>query len=294
MGSRMSRHLLKAGHQLSLHDLKKETATTLLGEGATWARNLAQLASDTEIVFTSLPTPEAVQEVILGKRGVVESISSGAVVIDTSTNSLDVVMEVSGALVKKGVNFMDAPISGGIGGAQTRDLSIMASGDEHVYQRVKPVLDLMGDKVMYCGPVGHGTICKLCHQLFGSGMTQMAAEVLSLGVRAGVDFATLVEAISKGVVGRNLPLHGWQQRQEASVHTGPSSIPLRLMAKDIRLACELGRKFLVPMELGNIVEQRYVESLGRGWAELDSRVMRQLQEERAGVQLRFDVQRSVR
>jgi len=289
----MSRHLVNAGHELSIHDLREETAAPLLKEGTTWASNAAQAARDSKIVFTSLLMPESVKDVILGRGGVVEGASPGAVVVDTSTNAFDLVLELSQALGKRKIHFMDAPVSGGIEGAETRDLCIMASGDKGIYERVRPVLDLMGDKVLYCGPVGHGTVCKLCHQMFGSGMAQVAGEVLSAGVKAGVDFATLVEAMSKGAVGRNLPLQGWRQRMQETARTGPPSVPLKLMVKDVRLACDLGRRFLVPMEIANIVEQRYLDALGRGWGELDARVVLQLQEDKAGVQLRSDAQRHI-
>ena len=99
-------------------------------------------------------------------------------------------------------------------GAETRDLCVMAGGDEAAYQRVKPVLDAMGDKVMYCGPIGNGTICKLSHQLFGSIMRQGMHEVLIAGAAAGVPVETLVKAISQSNAGKNPPFHNWERPAE--------------------------------------------------------------------------------
>lgn len=287
MGRHLAGHLLEGGHELTVRDLRQDAASDLLERGAQWASSPAEAARRKDVVFTSLLMPEDVREVVLGQDGVINEIEPGSVLVDTSTNSLDVVLEIGDAMSAKGVYFIDSPVSGGARGAETRDLCVMASGDRDAYDRIKPVLDLLGDRVMYCGPVGHGTICKLCHQLFGAGMSQIAQEVLSVGVKAGVDIMTLAEAMSKSAAGRRPPFAGWRKgpARGGFDDTGPYAVSLRLLNKDISLACELGRKFTVPMDLCNIVAQRFREGLNRGWGDMESRGLIRLQEERAGVRL---------
>lgn len=282
----MSRHVLDGGHEVTVHDIRRDAAAPLLEEGALWASDPAETARGKEIVFLSLPLPRDVKEVVLGDKGVVHGAHPGQVVIDMSTNSLDTVLELGEQLSARGVHFMDVPVSGGVRGAESRDLCVMAGGSREDYDRVKPVLDLIGDKVMYCGPVGHGTVCKLCHQLFAAGISQVIAEVLTTGVKAGVDLMTLVETMSKSAAGKHPPLSGWLKGPpKGDYRPTPYSFTLRLMRKDVSLACELGRKFDVPMEIGNIIEQRFIAALNRGWGDMETGILLRLQEERAGVRL---------
>ena len=223
----------------------------------------------------------------LGDQGIIEGVSPNGVVVDLSTNSLSTVRELHRVFrEQKGIEFMDIPVSGGVRGAIERSLRVMAGGDEATYTRIKPVLDVMGDKVMYCGPAGNGTICKLSHQLFGAILGHGTAEVLTMGVKAGVSLEILVEAISKGATGKNPPLHAWRTgAAERNFEPDPLTFFLELARKDIRLACEIGREVNVPMEVANIVEQRMIEAMNRGWGGKKAGITRLLQEEKAGVQL---------
>lgn len=288
IGTPMARHLLEGGHQLAVHDAVKEHARELLEMGATWTSTPAEAARGREVVFTSLPGPREVEAVALGANGILEGAGPGCVYVDLTTNSLATVKKVHQAFQQKGLQMLDAPVSGGVRGAISRDLIVMTSGDEATYRRIKPVLDLLGDKVTYCGPIGNGTICKLCHNLMGAGIGQVVAEVLTLGVKAGVPLETLADAISKGASGKVPPLTNWRDGTFKGEFEGtPLSFYLELMRKDVRLACEMARDVDVPMEIANIVEQRYIEAMNRGWARRASNAVVLLQEERAGVKLRL-------
>ena len=287
MGNPMAKHVLEEGHEFTVHDLRKEAAANLLEMGARWATTPAETSEGQDITFTSLPVPRDVQAVCLGDQGIIEGVSPNGVVVDLSTNSLSTVRELHRVFREQsGIEFMDIPVSGGVRGAIERDLCVMAGGDEATYARIKPVLDVMGDKVMYCGPAGNGTICKLCHQLFGSILGHGTAEVLTMGVKAGVSLEILVEAISKSATGKNPPLHGWRTgAAERNFEPDPLTFFLELARKDVRLACEIGREVNVPMEIANIVEQRMIEAMNRGWGRKKAGITRLLQEEKAGVQL---------
>ncbi len=284
MGKPMATHVLRAGFEMKVHDLNQEAASDMLESGAAWADSPAEATDGSDVVITCLPMPHHVEAVGLGDDGIIEAANANTVVADCSTNSLAMVKRLHAAYAAQGITFMDVPVSGGVLGAQNRDLCVMAGGDEATYRRIKPVLDAMGDKVMYCGPIGNGTVCKLSHQLFGTIMRQGSYEVLTAGAAAGVPLATLVAAISQGASGKNPPFENWK-RPDNEFAANELTFYLELAAKDVRLANEIGRDHGVPMDLGNLVEQRMIEALNRGWGKLDAGAVSKLQQERSNVDL---------
>ena len=132
--------------------------------------------------------PQDVEKVCLGKDGIIETIKEGTIILDASTNSLSMVKKLDKLFEQKGVEFLDCPVSGGVVGAMKKDMSIMVGGLESTYEKIKPALDAMGDKAIYCGPVGSGTICKLSHQLFSGLLLSITTEVLTSGVKAGMQW----------------------------------------------------------------------------------------------------------
>jgi 3-hydroxyisobutyrate dehydrogenase len=285
MGRPMATNLIKAGHPLTVHDLRREAASQLLEMGARWAETPREVAEQSEVVFTSLPGPREVEAVALGEQGILSGATSGSLYVDLSTNSPTLMRRIYQAFKGKGVAVLDAPVSGGPYGAATRDLAIMVGGDREAYDCIKPVLDAMGDKVVYCGPIGSGSVCKIVNNLISLGVAVLLAEALTLGVKAGVDMKTLFEVISRS--------SGWTRRMESRftrfLFKGnfTPGFALALATKDIGLATELGRELGVPMEVSNLVHQRFIEAIGRGWGERDSDAIVLLQEERTGVQLRI-------
>lgn len=290
MGNPMARHIVEGGHQLTVHDINEAAARNLLQKGATWAGSPAEVAKTSEVVFMSLPMPRDVQVVCLGPGGIMEGIARGSIVADLSTNSPRVVRELHQVFKeRKSVEFMDIGVSGGPRGAATRDMSLLVGGDEATYQRIKPLLDLLGDKPVYCGPIGNGAVAKLCHNLFAYLLQWSIAEVLTLGVKAGVKLPTLVEAISNSGMGKAPPFESWRAGKATfDFEPDPYGFALELARKDVGLACEMGRELGVPLDLGNLVEQRLIEAMNRGWGKKKAAIVRLIQEERAGVSLRLD------
>ena len=284
MGKPMAMNVLAGGFDMKIHDLNRNAATDLLEAGAEWADSPREAAMGRDVVFTCLPMPHHVYSVGMGDDGIKDGVESGTVVVDSSTNSLDMVKQLHSEYAAKGIQFLDVPVSGGVIGAETRDLCVMAGGDEASYQKIKPALDAMGDKVMYCGPIGNGTICKLSHQLFGSIMRQGMQEVLIAGAAAGVPLETLVKAISQGAAAKNPPFKNWQ-RPPTEFEADERTFYLELAAKDVKLANQIGRDHGVPMELANIVEQRMIEALNRGWGKLKAEAIIMLQQERSNTDL---------
>lgn len=282
MGGGMAANVLKAGYELVAHDIRREAATPLLENGASWAATPAELAAECDVVLTSLPGPREVEAVALGDGGVLEGMRAGGVYIDMSTSSPTLIRSIAERFADKGANVLDAPVSGGPVGARTGRLAVMVGGDRDVYERVKPALDAIGDRVGYIGGVGSGSIAKLMHNCIGYGLQTIVAECLTLGVKAGVDAAPLFEAICNGSVGRGSTFANTYPNTYLAGNFDPPSFALRLAHKDVGLALELAREYGVPMSVGSIAYQEMTAALNRGWADKDSRIAMLLQEERAG------------
>ena len=285
MGNPMASNLVKAGHQLTVHDLKREATTNLVEMGAKWADSPSEAAAGNEVVFTSLPLPRDVEAVALGEKGILEGATTGTIYADLSTNSPTVIRRIHRACQEKGVIVLDAPVSGGVYGAAEGTLVVMVGGDEGAYSRVKPALDAIGNTPIYCGPIGSGMVCKICNNLVAIGVGELIAETLTLGVKAGVDLAILVDVISNGS-GSSRRLTERNPRFLFKGNFKPG-FATALASKDIRLATDLGRELGLPMEVSNIIDQRHVEALARGWGAQDSDSVAKLQEEKAGIQLRI-------
>ncbi|PPQ31038.1 NAD(P)-dependent oxidoreductase [Rhodopila globiformis] len=282
MGAGMASNLQKAGHDLVVHDLTRQAASKHLAAGAAWADSPRAVAETCDLVFTSLPTPPDVQKVGLGEDGLVAGFRRGAAWFDLSTNAVDVVRSLHAALADKGVDFLDAPVSGGPHGAASGRLAIWVGGDRAVFDRYQPVLAAMGDQAAYIGPIGAGTIAKLVHNASSAAVNVVLAEVFTMGIKAGVEPLALFEAVRQGASGRSrmfdrLADHFLTGRYE------PADFALRLLHKDVSLACQLAREVQVPMRLTNLALMELTEALNRGWGTRDSRVGALLQQERAGI-----------
>jgi 3-hydroxyisobutyrate dehydrogenase-like beta-hydroxyacid dehydrogenase len=290
MGRHMAMHLIEAGHELTVHDLRREAAEPHLAAGARWADSPAELAGDVELVFTSLPGPAEVETVALGEKGLLAGMRPGSVWFDLTTNSPALIRRLHALFAERGVHVLDAPVSGGPRGAQTRRLALWVGGDEELFRRYKPVLDAIGDQPYYVGPIGTGSVAKLVHNCAGYAIQCALAEVFTLGVKAGVDPLALFKAVRNGAVGRRRTFDGLVE-QFLPGKFEPPAFTLRLAHKDVSLATGLARELHVPMRMADLALEELTEALNRGWGERDSRVAMLLQEERAGVEIRVPEER---
>ena len=283
MGSWMALNVRKAGYELKVHDIRRETAKPHLEAGAVWADTPAELARDAEVVLTSLPGPREVESVGLGERGLLSSMRRGTAWFDLSTNSPTVLRRIGKDFQDRGVDLLDAPVSGGPTGARTGKLALYVGGSRAAFDRHKKLLDAMGDQVMYVGPIGAGTVAKLAHNCASFVVRAAIAEVFSLGVKAGVDPLPLWHAMRQGAGGRRRTFDGLDQFLQG--HFSPANFMLKLAHKDMTLATELGRELLVPMPLAQLTYVNMTEAMNRGWGDLDARSSMQVQLERAGVKI---------
>jgi 3-hydroxyisobutyrate dehydrogenase-like beta-hydroxyacid dehydrogenase len=282
MGAGMASNLQKAGHDLIVHDLTRQAASKHLNAGATWADSPRAVAEACDIVFTSLPTPADVQKVGTGEGGLIEGFRRGSAWFDLSTNAVDVVRSLHAIFAEQGVDFLDAPVSGGPKGANSGRLAIWVGGEKPVYDKYHAVLAAMGDQAAFIGPIGAGSIAKLVHNASSAAVNVVLAEVFTMGIKAGVEPLALFDAVRQGASGRNRMF----DRLSDHFLTGsydPADFALRLLHKDVSLACQLARDVQVPMRLTNLALMELTEALNRGWGTRDSRVASLLQQERAGI-----------
>ena len=280
MGRPIAANLQRAGHALAVHDVRKV-------EGFDQKGSAAEAAAGCEVLFTSLPGPAEVEAVASQVRS---SLAKGAAWFDLSTNSPNVVRRIAAEMEKRGVDFLDAPVSGGPKGAQSGKLAIWVGGNQSVYQKFLSVLKVIGDQPCYVGPVGAGSVAKLSHNIASFTVQTALAEIFTLGVKAGVEPVALLRALRQGATGRKrtfdrLPEHWLPGRFD------PPDFTVRLAQKDATLALEMAREFGVPMQVGRIALAELDECVKRGWAERDSRITMTLQEERANVSVRVPPER---
>ncbi len=195
------------------------------------------------------------------------------------------IRRLHGIFAEKGIAVLDAPVSGGVPGARNATLAVMVGGDEQVYQRIKPALDGIGDKVSYVGAIGAGAVAKLVHNMIAIGSMQLLAEAFTMGVKAGVPAEALFTQVQNGAYGQGMLLRALP-RMIFKGNFDRVSFALKLARKDLGLATELARENNVPMPLANLVEQDLLTALAHGLGELDSSAAFTVQEDRAGVKVR--------
>ncbi len=287
MGGSMAYNTIQGGHGLVVHDIRRESATRHLEAGATWADSPREVAEASDIVFTSLPGPTEVEAVFLGEDGILQGMSAGKVYFDLSTSTPNLIRRIHDIASGQGVDVLDAPVSGGPRGAESRNLAIWVGGDKDVFDRCRPALDAIGDKAYYVGPIGCGAVAKLVHNCAGYVIQTALAEVFTMGVKAGVEPLALWQAVRRGAQGRRGTFEGLAEHLLPG-NFDPPDFALRLARKDVDLAVSVGREYDVPMRLANLALQEMTEAMNRGWGDRDSRVAMLLQEERAGVEVRVD------
>jgi len=286
MGGPMALNMIKAGHTLTVYDVRREAAEPHLAAGAQWAESAAAVAAQSEVVVTSLPGPKDVESVALGEGGILSKLARGAVYADLSTNSPTVIRQLNATFKAKGIEMLDAPVSGGIVGARAGTLAVMVGGSKEAFERIKPVLDAIGDKVSYIGESGAGAVAKLVHNMIAICSTQLLAEAFTMGVKAGVAPEALLKVVQDGAYGQGMLLSGTMPKMVFRGNFDRVSFALKLARKDLGLATEVGRENNVPMPIASLVEQDLLSAIANGLADKDSTAAFTVQETRANVKVR--------
>ncbi len=263
MGRGMAANILRAGYPLTVWNRTAERTAALAASGAHVAASPAAVAAASDIVITCVSDTPDVREVILGSQGVIHGARTGSLVIDMSTISPEATQQIAAALVARGVDMLDAPVSGGSEGAAKGTLSIMVGGSAQAFQRALPVLKTMGQRITHVGPNGAGQTVKLVNQVIVVGNCLAMCEGLLLAQAGGVDLQKALEAISAGAAG------SWmlsQRGPQILVRDWRPGFTITLQQKDLRLVLEAADQLGVPLPSTALIFQLYrtLESRGLG------------------------------
>ena len=289
IGQPIAEHIAEAGFSMVVTDIREDAAAPLVRRGAKWANSARAVAEQSDVVCTCLPGPKEMEEVALGRDGIAEGMRAGSVYVDHTTNAPTLVRKVHDVLANKSIGMLDAPVTGGMEGAQRKELTVLVGGAEGTLQECRPVLEAMSKSVMHVGDIGAGSVCKLMFNCAGFSAVQAIVECITLGIKAGVDPEKLVEMFQKSDTGSGY----MNVRLPATLFQGnfePPRFALGLAYKDIALATELATTYEVPMDLARTCAQRMSEAMSRGWGGMDSSIFLTLQEDRAGVKIRVGKQ----
>lgn len=283
MGYPMARHLLAAGHRVALwsHTASKASELAAKGDGLACATP-REVAENADIIFLCVGDTDMSAKVTLGEDGIIEGLRPGAIVADCSTVAPAYARRAAATLAEKGAHFLDAPVTGSKPGAEGATLTFMVGGDQAVYEKVKPFMELMGKRFYYCGATGLGLHAKLSQNLILSNLLQAFNEGMVLAAKAGVDPELMLDildnsAAKSGLVSFKAP---YVFRRDFS-----TNFSTRWMHKDIGLMLETGNDLNVPLPLTSLTRQMFQMAIAKGVADEDMCSTIKVLEEVAGVQV---------
>ena len=267
MGSIMVKRLLNAGYTVRLFNRSKDKLTPLLELGAIEATSIAEVAQASEVIVTSLSMPEDVEEVYLGKNGIITNAKQEAICIDTTTVGSDTSKYIYKQAKEEGIHYLDAPVSGGPEGAENGTLTIMVGGDSIPYQKVSPLLKELGSHVELLGPSGAGSTTKLINQYLVAVHSLAAAEAVIASRAQGIQTDQLL-AILKSSYGDSKILRRHIENFIIPNNFEPGGA-LKYLLKDLRLANHLHHESGLKEYLGEFVEKRLEQGVSAGHSNLD-------------------------
>jgi len=261
MGKPMARNLLKAGYALTVYSRRRETVEALMAEGAQGAYSPREVGERSTVVITMVTDTPDVQQVVLGSDGILSSLPSGETIIDMSTISPTATREIAVATQTKGIHFLDAPVSGGEGGAIAGTLSIMVGGEASTFNTCLPILQAMGKNIIHVGPSGSGQLVKLCNQIAVAVTNLAMSEALIFAAKAGVNLELMHQAISGGAAG------SWQLSNLAPRIFQRDFAPgfmVKLQQKDLRLVLQEADRLQLALPATSLVHNLFnaLESMG--------------------------------
>ncbi len=284
MGKPMAISLMKKGFDLTVHNRSRAVVDELAAMGASPAGSPEEVVRESEMVLTCLPTPEAVETVYLGPKGLLPAVRAGQILVDHSTVSPVTSRKLFAAAGEREAYFLDAPISGGVPRAEAGTLTIMVGGEEGVFQRARPLLEAMANKVVLVGGPGVGSVVKLTNQLLVGVHTVAALEALVFGVKGGADPRVLLDVIgssfgASAMFSRTVPMV--LERQFGS------ATDVGILSKDMGLITRLGKDLSCRLMMGAVAEQLFDEGVGLGLARNDMVSLVEPLERIAGVEVKI-------
>jgi 2-hydroxy-3-oxopropionate reductase len=283
MGKPMAKNLLKAGFPIVAYDLNKDAVADLVKAGALAASFSKEAAGEADVIITMLPDSPDVKEVILGKDGVMEGIKPGSIVIDMSSINPLVSQEIEKELRKKGVEMLDAPVSGGETGAIQGTLAIMVGGEEKVFKDCVDIFNAVGKNIVRVGGIGAGGFVKLVNQIIVAMNIAAVGEAFTLGAKAGLDPQVIHQAIRGGLAGSQV------LETKAPMIFGRNFKPgfkIKLHHKDLQNALSTAKDLGVPLPLSSFVQQIFLSLMTEGRGEDDHSALATFFEKMAKVEIK--------
>src|SRR5213594_1964362 len=279
MGNPMARCLIASGHRVTVHDLRREATSNLCDLGARWADSPRATAQASEVVFTSLPGPADVERAMVDpSTGILAGLKADGACIDMTTNAPGVVRRVAEACQARGVEFLDAPVSG-----RPPGMTIMVGGPATTFAKYRPLLEAMGRNIFYVGDAGAGCIAKLVTQYLGYTNFVTSLEGLTIAAKAGIDLGVLAEIVPVSA-GASRTFDNIPRSVLSGAFTAGGT--LDIVAKDVHLACELARDVGAPAMTGLIADDLYQRAQAQGWGQRGFPIVARILEMMAGVELR--------
>lgn len=285
MGKPMAGHLIDAGYELVVHNRNRDAVDELVGRGATEAHSGKEVAEQSDIAITMLPDSPDVESVALGEGGIIEGAHEGLIFVDMSTIAPSVTTQVGEVLAGKGVQSLDAPVSGGDIGAQNATLSIMVGGDEDTFKTVKPLFDVMGQSAILCGPLGAGQTVKACNQILVAVTIAGVSEALTMGTKAGVDPIKIVQVLSGGLARCGVLENRGERMVNGDFDPG---FRIRLHYKDLNIIQKTSNDFGVPLPVTSEVFELFKTAMIKGRGELDHSGLLTIIEDMSNIQARTE------
>lgn len=280
MGLPMAQNLIKAGYPLAVHARRPDMMEPLVNVGATACENAQVVAAQSDITFTMVSDTADVEQVILGEQGVIHGAQSGSVVVDMSTISPSATRHIAELLNNKGVQMLDAPVSGGEQGAIDGTLSIMVGGKKETFQRVLPLFEVLGKNIVHIGEHGTGQVTKACNQIVIAQTLVAVSEAFILARVSGADPAKVRAALLGGFAGsRVLETHG----QRILEHNFKPGFKARLHQKDLRICMEAAHELGIALPGAALATQTVNALIGEGLGEEDSSALATILERMSGV-----------
>lgn len=266
MGKPMAKNLIKAGYELIAYDINKDALNEVVDFGAEKGSSPKNIAENSEVIITMLPNSPQVKEVVLGENGIIDGVRAGQVLIDMSSIAPLVSREIAEELGKKGVEMLDAPVSGGEEGAKAGTVAFMVGGKAEVFEKYKAILEVMGGSVTLVGDIGAGEVTKLANQVIVAINIAAIAEALSLGKKAGVDPEKIFMAIRGGLAGSRCLEDKAPRMLKGAYEPG---FKMKLHVKDLTNAFETSRELHSAMPLTAQVMEMMQSLMAEGHTEVD-------------------------
>ncbi|MGI6486584.1 MAG: NAD(P)-dependent oxidoreductase [Tepidanaerobacteraceae bacterium] len=287
MGKRMAKRIFEAGYKIKVFDVMEPVLNEFKKLGVETGESPGNVAVDADVVFMSLPNSRIVTNVVLGEDGILPKARPGTIIVDLSSITPKAIRDIYKKTSSKGVEVLDAPVSGGSAGAEAGTLTIMVGGKKEVFEKVEPILKVIGKTIYHVGEIGAGDTIKLVNNLLLGANMVAVAEALALGVKAGLDPQVMFEVITNSS-GNSYALKAKYPNFISKGNFEPGFM-IDLQYKDLELAVETAKDLGIPLIMGNIAQQMFDIAKAEGLGQKDISSVINLYEKWSGIAVRKEV-----